>query len=127
MRKGSIVGSDIKTYRDLITWQKAFRLSVDLYAITGDFPDSEKYGLCSQIRRCGVSVPSNIAEGYGRGTTPEYIRFLRVARGSLCELETQIFIAEELNFIPASQFEVIHDQIEECHRLLAGLLRSLNK
>ncbi len=121
------MGTNIKTFRDLMAWQKAFRLSVDLYSITEGFPDSEKFGLCSQIRRCGVSVPSNIAEGYGRGTTPEYIRFLKIARGSLCELETQVLIAKELNFIPPSRFEALSGQIEECHRILAGLLRSLNK
>ena len=80
----------LKTYKELIVWQKSFRLCTQLYKITRAFPSEERFGLTSQIRRAAVSIPSNIAEGYGRGTTPDYIRFLWMANGSVAELETQL-------------------------------------
>jgi four helix bundle protein len=80
----------MKSYRDLIVWQKAMSLVVDVYKITEYFPDAEKFGLTSQIKRCSVSIPSNIAEGYGRNYTKDYIRFLQIARGSLFECQTQL-------------------------------------
>jgi four helix bundle protein len=80
----------LKNYRELKVWQRSYRLCLDIYKITKRFPNEERYGLTSQIRRAAVSVPSNIAEGYGRKTIPEYIRFLYIAYGSICELETQI-------------------------------------
>lgn len=89
----------MKSYRDLIVWQKGMTLVVDIYKITKYFPDEEKFGLTSQIRRCVVSIPSNIAEGYGRNYTKDYVRFLQIARGSLFECQTQLEIAVNLNFI----------------------------
>ena len=92
---------DIKTFRDLIAWQKAMSLAKQVYQLTMGMPASEKFGLTSQMRRAAVSVPSNIAEGHGRQSLTEYIRFLKVARGSLMELQTQRILAEELNFVHA--------------------------
>lgn len=80
----------LKNYKELNVWQRAYHLSLEIYRITRTFPKEEMYGLSSQIRRAAVSVPSNIAEGYGRKTTPEYIQALYIAYGSICELETQI-------------------------------------
>ena len=86
----------LKKYKGLKVWQKSYKLCLDIYRITGKFPKEERYGLISQTRRSAVSVPSNIAEGYGRKTTADYIRLLYIAYGSLCELETQILLAGEL-------------------------------
>ena len=84
--------SEIKSFRDLMVWQKSMQLVTDLYRLTSDFPKTESYGLTSQLRRAAVSVPSNIAEGYGRHSTSDYIRFLQIAIGSLYELQTQVEI-----------------------------------
>jgi len=81
-------------YRDLIAWQKAMDLVAHVYYITKSFPDEEKFGLVSQMRRCAVSVPSNIAEGQSRNSKGEFIQFLGIARGSIAELTTQILISE---------------------------------
>jgi len=89
----------LKNFKDLLVWQKAYQLCLDLYKVTKKFPAEEKFGLTSQIRRASVSIPSNIAEGYGRRTTPDYIRSLYIAYGSNCELETQILISGDLDFI----------------------------
>jgi len=79
----------IKNYKELKVWQKSYRLCLEFYRVTKGFPKEELYGLTSQMRRAAMSIPCNIAEGYGRKTTPEYIRFLYIAYGSPCELETQ--------------------------------------
>jgi four helix bundle protein len=86
----------IKSYQELIAWQKAMELVTEIYAMTGQFPGHEIYGLTSQLRRAAVSIPSNIAEGHGRATRGEYIQFLGQACGSLCEVQTQLFIAHRL-------------------------------
>ncbi len=83
----------LKNYRDLKVWQKSYRLCLDLYRITKKYPKEERYGLTSQIRRSAVSIPSNIAEGYGRKTTADYLRSLYIAYGSVCELETQVLLS----------------------------------
>ena len=89
----------LKNYKDLNVWQKAYKLCLEIYRITTKFPKEEKYGLTSQIRRSAVSIPSNIAEGYGRKTTLDYIRLLYISYGSVCELETQILLAGDLDLI----------------------------
>lgn len=115
--------SPIKTYRDLIAWQRAKALSVLIYKWSKAMPESEKFGLTNQMRRASVSVPSNIAEGYARGTTADYIRFLRNARGSLAELSTQVEIASEAELIQVDpQIEAL---LLETDRVLQGLIRSL--
>jgi len=89
----------LKNYKELKVWQKSYELCLTIYKITKEFPSDERYSLTQQIRRCAVSVPSNIAEGYGRKSTPEYVRFLYIAYGSICELETQILLAGDLGYI----------------------------
>ncbi|MHB8918536.1 MAG: four helix bundle protein, partial [Desulfocucumaceae bacterium] len=89
----------MESYKELEVWQKAITLVIELYKLTKCFPQEERYGLISQIQRAGVSVPANIAEGWGRGSTKEYIQYLRVSRGSLAELETHLIIAQKLNYI----------------------------
>ena len=87
----------LKNYRDLKVWQKSYTFCLQIYQETRKLPNEEKFGLTSQIRRSAVSIPSNIAEGYGRKTTADYLRFLSIAYGSLCELETQIMLAGDLS------------------------------
>ena len=96
-----------------------------LYEATREFPPDERYGLASQIRRAAVSVPSNIAEGYGRRTTPDYVRSLYIAYGSNCELETQVMLTEDIGFIEAALLEGIKDAIQEVERMLKALIKSL--
>lgn len=90
--------SEIKTFKDLLIWQKGIEIVVLVYKIIADIPENEIYALSGQIKRCAVSIPSNIAEGYGRQSTQSYIHFIKIARGSLYELETQLIIAEKLKF-----------------------------
>jgi len=89
----------LKDYKELKVWQRSYQLCLDIYKITKEFPKEEQYSLTSQIRRAAVSVPSNIAEGYGRKTTADYIRFLYIAYGSNCELETQILLSGGLCYL----------------------------
>jgi four helix bundle protein len=109
------------SYRELLVWQKAKSLAVDVYAITQDFPRTEIYGLTSQARRAAVSVVSNIAEGQGRLTSNEFLHFLGLARGSLHELEAQLTIAHDLTYIKPPE----HAQIEKDLYGVLGLLNRL--
>jgi len=118
---------DIRSYKDLIVWQKARLLVRLVYEITRSFPKEELYGLSLQMRRAAVSVPSNIAEGYGRGTRKEYIHFLQTARGSLYELETQLLLAADMNYMTADKAALVAHQVGESSRLLFGLLASLRR
>ncbi|TVQ59010.1 MAG: four helix bundle protein [Phycisphaerales bacterium] len=121
------MSAQVNTYRDLIAWQKAFTLGISVYRLTKSMPDNERFGLISQLRRSAVSVPSNIAEGYGRGSTNDYVRFLKVARGSLYELETQLLLANELEYVPQDAAKQILDELAETERVLAGLIRGVER
>jgi four helix bundle protein len=114
---------DLKSYKDLIVWQKSIAMVTAVYELVKSFPDTEKFGLTSQIKRCSVSVPSNIAEGYGRATTKYYIQFLRTSRGSLFELETQLLIGKNLKYINDS--EQIDNAITEISKMLNSLIKKL--
>ncbi|HZV45942.1 MAG TPA: four helix bundle protein [Thermodesulfovibrionales bacterium] len=115
----------LKSYKELKVWEKAYQVCLDLYQITRNFPQEEKYGLTSQIRRAAISIPSNIAEGYGRKTTGEYIQALYVAYGSLCELETQILLAVGLGYLSSEKNTVFQKEIGDVERMLKGLIKSL--
>ena len=117
----------LKNYRDLIVWQKSYQLCIDIYRITKDFAKEERFGLTSQIRRAAVSVPSNIAEGYGRRTTPDYIRALYVAYGSHCELETQMLLSGDLGYIKVADMKKLQEEIGEVERMLKALIKSLER
>lgn len=104
------------TFKDLLAWQKSLTLAKKVYQVTGNFPTEERFGLVNQMRRCAVSIPSNIAEGYGRGSDKELLRFLYVALGSSNELETQLILSLELSFMK-----------EEDSRILQGLNTEVNK
>lgn len=115
----------INSHRDLIAWQKGMTFGLDVYAATTAFPDSERFGLVSQLRRAAVSVSSNIAEGFGRGSTADYMRFLRSARGSLYEIDTQLLFAVKLGYLKEDRHMAMRQQWEECSKVLAGLIKSL--
>ena len=113
------------SYRDLVVWQEAKDLALDVYNLSEKFPKTEIYGLTSQIRRAAVSVVSNVAEGQGRLTKGEFIQFLGHSRGSLLELLTQLEIAVELKYLSSADFQVIDQKASGVLRLLNGLLGSM--
>jgi four helix bundle protein len=115
----------IKSYKDLLVWQKGINLVKLIYEMTKDFPADERFGLVSQLRRASVSVPSNIAEGQSRRTTGEFIQFTSHAEGSLAELETQMIISVELGLTSSVKAELILQLIEELQRMLTGLRQKL--
>lgn len=117
----------IKSYRDLEAWSSAMDLVELIYISTSSFPKDETYGLRSQIRGSAVSIPSNIAEGHGRKGSKEFAHHLSIARGSLCEMETQLILSVRLNYITKEQAEPVWTKSQEVGRLLTGLVRSLNK
>jgi four helix bundle protein len=114
-----------KHYRDLIAWQKAMEMVTNVYRLTQGFPKEESYGLTNQLRRCAVSIPSNIAERQGRGEGKDFCHFLRIAHGSKQEMETQLLIAHNLGYINADDTRQIIDASMELGRILTGLLKSL--
>jgi four helix bundle protein len=105
--------------------QKSYQLCLEVYRITANFPKDEKFVLTSQIRRSVVSVPSNIAEGYGRKTTADYIKSLYIAYESNCELETQMMLSGDLEYIDIAVVNKIMDEINEVERMLKALIKSL--
>jgi len=111
-----------ESYRDLIAWQKAKALALEIYRCTRKFPRDEIYGLSSQMRRAAVSVPSNIAEGKGRHSHKELVQFLYRARGSLLELETQLSIAHDLEYVDKANFQRLEGLCGETGRILNGLV-----
>ena len=115
----------ITNYKGLKAGQKAYQLCIKTYKITKGFPREERYGLTSQIRRAAVSVPSNIAEGYGRKTTQEYIQALYIAYGSNCELETQILLSGDLGSIKSDDLKNLQRDIGDIERMLKALIKSL--
>lgn len=116
---------DVRSYRDLIAWQKAMALAVTIYRVTEQFPQREQFGLSNQLRRAATSVPSNIAEGQGRASTNDYVHFLHISRGSLQELETQVLLAQQLNYLSVQESESVLTQSSEVSRLISGLISSL--
>ncbi len=117
----------ISSYKDLIVWQKSITLVTNVYVLTKSFPSEEKYGIVSQMNRAAVSVPSNIAEGWGRESSKSYLQFLKVSRGSLMEVETLLVIAKNLNFITEKEYKIISDNIEELAKILQGLIKSIKQ
>jgi four helix bundle protein len=117
--------TNVRTYRDLIVWQKSMKLVTDIYKATKSFPSDELYTLTSQLRRCAISIPSNIAEGYGRNSTLDYKRFLQIATGSLFELQTQIEIAVNLNYLAGEIFNTLYDQAKEIEYMLIALIKKI--
>lgn len=112
-------------FKNLNVWKKSRELVKEVYLLIAKFPADERYGLSSQIKRCSVSIPSNIAEGSGRSSDKDFIRFLKISLGSAYELETQIILALDLQLINEQQFEIISKNISEVQKMLHGLIKSL--
>jgi len=115
------------SYKDLVAWRKGMELVAMIYDVTEGFPAHEQFGLVSQLRRAAVSVPSNIAEGKAHYSNPDFVRFLRHARGSLAEIETQVLIAQERQYVPATAASKLTQKLDELERILSGLINSLKK
>jgi len=115
----------LKNFKELKVWEKAYQLCLDLYKATAEFPNEEKYGLSSQMRRSAISIPSNIAEGYGRKTIPDYVRCLYIAYGSTCELETQTLLSGDLSYLNKADQSSLLEKIKEVERMLMALIKSL--
>lgn len=115
----------MKTYRDLLIWQKSVNLVIELYQFTAKYPDEEKYGLTSQIRRSAMSIPSNIAEGYGRNSDGEFKRFMDIAMASLFELQTQIEISFRLKYLTKEAYDDLYENSREIERMMSSFIKSL--
>ena len=115
-----------KSFKDLIVWQKSMELAASVYALVKFLPKEETYALSDQIRRAAVSIPSNIAEGNGRASRTDYLRFLYISNGSCNELETQLIIAAELGFLDAAQRDALLQKTNEVGKMLGGLINRLS-
>ena len=121
--KGPSVAA-IRRYEDLAAWQKSYRLVLEVYRLTHAFPADERFGLTQQLRRATVSIPSNIAEGFGRHSRTDYVRFLDMALGSTYEVQTQLRLARDLGY---SKDHAVLELVAEVERILNGLIRSLRE
>jgi len=117
----------LKNHKELEVWQRSFKLCKAIYQLTTEFPSEERFGLTSQIRRNAVSIPSNIAEGYNRNSTRDYVRFLWVANGSIAELDTQLLLSAEMKMGPTDRIHAAIDELSHIERMLRALIRSLDK
>ena len=122
-----VASGEVRHYRDLLVWQKALTWVELVYAESGSWPSDERFGLISQVRRAAVSVPSNIAEGCARRSTPEFLRFLSIARGSLAEVETQLILAQRLAYIEEIELTRLLEAADEISRMLSGLISKLEE
>ena len=112
-------------FKELLVWQKSINFVTEIYQVTNDFPKDEMYGLTSQIRRASISIPSNIAEGNSRRSVADYLQFLKIARGSCAEVETQLIIAQNLKFLSQEHYLKLNQNIIEISKMLNGLINSL--
>ena len=112
----------MKNFRDLMVWEKSHLLTLDVYKVTAEFPKDERFGLISQMRRCAVSVPSNIAEGCGRRGNGEFHKFLQIATGSASELEYQLLLAKDLAYVKENIHKELSTKVIEVQKMLAGLI-----
>jgi len=115
------------SFKDLVVWQRAVQLSTEIYRLTASFPSAEQFGLMNQMRRASVSIASNIAEGYGRTTKGEYLQFLGHARGSNCELQTQLIIAKTLGFGARTEHDFAEKLSADVSRMLIALMKKLKQ
>lgn len=115
----------MKTFKELLVWQKSMLLVTEIYKVSKDYPKEELFGLSSQIRRSAISIPSNIAEGFGRDGLNDFIRFLNISMSSLFELQTQIEISYNLNFIEKIVFDDLYNSTREIERMLSSLIKRL--
>jgi four helix bundle protein len=116
---------ETSSYKDLLVWQRGVALVKAIYMVTAGLPADERFGLTAQMRRAAVSVPSNIAEGFGRQASGEYRHHLAISRGSLAELETQIIVARDLEFLADLRVKPLLDEIDQISRMLAAIISKL--
>ena len=121
------MGGSMRTYKDLMIWQKAMSFVTEIYTTTKTFPRDEHWGLVSQIRRSSVSIPCNIAEGYGRNSTKDYTRFLRITMGSIYEIQTQLEISKNLEYLHNNTFENLYELSREIERMLSSLIKKIRE
>jgi four helix bundle protein len=119
--------NDMHNYKELNVWKRSIKLTVQVYKLSQKFPVEERFGLTSQIRRCAVSVPSNIAEGAGRRTDGEFVNFLGIAHGSICELETQLYVGLELEYLNTKEFNEVSSELTEIQKMLYTLILKFEK
>lgn len=117
----------MKDFRSLKVWELSHKIALAIYNITVTFPREEMYGLISQIRRAGISIPTNISEGCGRGSETDFRRFLQIAFGSACELEYLLLISYELKYILKKDYDQLISQLIETKKMLSGLIKKLNE
>lgn len=115
------------TFRDLLIWQKSMQLVTEIYTLSNNFPQTETYSLTSQLRRSAISIPSNIAEGYGRNGKKDYLKFLNIAVASLFEMQTQIEIAYNLKYINQLQFNKTYEDSKEIERMISAFCRKISQ
>ena len=113
----------MKDFRKLRVWEKAHKLTLDIYGVTSQFPTEERYGLTSQIRRASVSIPANIAEGCGRDSEGELLRFVRIAMGSSSELEYELILAHELGYLSDKEFNIIQNDLVAVRKMLNAFIQ----
>ncbi len=121
------MNNKINSYKDLIVWQKSIALVTEIYKLTKAFPAEEKFGIVNQLNRAVVSIPANIAEGWGRESSKNYLQFLRVSRGSLMETETLLVISKNLNYIDDENFRMISEKLDETGKILQGLIKGVQQ
>ena len=121
------MASGVRSHRDLLVWQKGMDLAADVYRLSRSWPRDEVYGLTSQARRAAAAIPANIAEGYGRQSTASYAQFLKIARGSLNELETHLLLAERVGLTKPGSCADTLQQVDQLGKMLGGLIRSVSK
>lgn len=127
VEEGKSEYKEIKSFKDLLVWQKSMELVKQIYIATRFMPEDERFGLTSQIRRAAVSVPCNIAEGWGRDSSGNFIQFLRVSNGSLCEVDTQLILIEMLELLEISKLDKSKSLAEETGKMLRALISALEK
>jgi four helix bundle protein len=115
----------LKDYKELDVWRKSMEFTIEIYKLSRGFPETEKYAMTSQVRRAATSVPANIAEGWGRGSTKEYIQHLTIARGSLLELETHLIVARNLGYLGQTQLDILEMPLQDIGKMLNRLIASL--
>jgi four helix bundle protein len=121
------MNNKINSYKDLIVWQKSIALVTEIYKLTKTFPAEEKFGIVNQLNRAVVSIPANIAEGWGRESSKNYLQFLRISRGSLMETETLLVISKNLNYIDDENFRMISEKLDETGKILQGLIKGVQQ
>ncbi len=114
-------------FRELKVWQKSMDVAVEVYEVIKGLPKEERFCLCDQMRRCSVSIPSNIAEGHNRNSTKEYIRFVSISRGSVAELQTQLLLCQRLRYISEDTLSSYYSRLVEIDKMLGSLMNSLER